>query len=253
VSVYDVDSDEQMIPRAIQLLDAWLPDNTPGHIRKGLVRLMDLEHAVHRFVELECASLHELKKAHAGIRNVERKDNEVTELSQSWIDDFWERYTDALPPLGPFMDAVRCWAEGSQLSQPDFFNDGSLIWCKNTCSDCQIPRELWEHLEIVLGTPIPERFKTGWFVKDTRTAYELLEDFCERNGDIPCLDDIIEMAKHWAKGEESDDFINDGELIWCGDMPADCEIPAEFWTQLEALIAAPIPARFKARRFVTGG
>jgi len=258
MSMYDVSEDEQTIPRAIQLLDAWLPGNTPQHIRQGLVRLMDLEHAAHRFVELESASLYELKKAYAGVGDIEQKDNDVTELSKSWVDDFWERHEAVLPPLGSVMDMARCWAEGSQLLPPGFFNDGRLIWCRNTrCKNtrvnCKIPCELWGHLEMMLGAPIPERFKAVLFIEDRRSPFQWLDAFCESTGDIPCLDDIIEMAKHWAEGEESDDFINDGEFIWCGHMSVDCEIPAEFWTHLESLIEAPIPARFKAKRFVTGG
>jgi len=80
-----------------------------------------------------------------------------------------------------------------------------------------------------------------------------LDDFCERTGDLPDLDDIMKMARHWAKGEECDEFSNDGEYIWCGDMHADCKIPPEFWTHLERAIAAPIPERFKAERFARGG
>jgi len=84
-------------------------------------------------------------------------------------------------------------------------------------------------------------------------SYQWLDDFCESTGTIPPLDNIIEMGKDWAKGEESEYFTNDGENIWCGDAPVDCKIPPEFWTHLENVVAAPIPARFKAKRFAQGG
>jgi len=157
------DDGEPRAQRVIRLLDAWLRDDTPPHVWQGLVKLGELEDAVYRFIFLKEANLYELKKAHQGLDDIERMDDEETKDSQQWLDDFWEHNDCCLPPQEDFIGAARCWADG--CIHPTFENDGCFIWCGEMSVSCDIPPELWTHVEIVLGAPIPADRKAGRFTQ----------------------------------------------------------------------------------------
>jgi len=148
---FDSSEAEPYRNRAISLIDDWLPNDTPRHVRQGLVRLLEMEEAVYRFVELKSANLYELKRAWQRLDDVEQIDNDITKKSQKWLDDFWERNSCVLPPF-----------DGSR--HPMFHNDSEYIWCGEMSVDCKIPPGFWRHVEIVLGARLPERFQAKRFV-----------------------------------------------------------------------------------------